>query len=273
MRVMGRISIGWATALWMYAAVGAVRPLDAAAQGETTTAVMAADADPDWEVATVRPSDPNEKEQSFMVRGRHIIVKNQTVEKMLMVGYGLQKDQIAGAPEWVKTENFDVDGVADVEGQPQVKQFQTMVRKLLLERFGLKTHKEQREMPVYALTVVKDGPKLTPSKSGPNTLPREEVRGDAAGVRTLEFVNISMQDFVVMMLYYVDKPVVDHTNLKGTYDFTLKYTYDDERAPTDGTAPAGLFTAIQEQDGLKLEPMRAAADVVVVDQIQRPSAN
>ena len=261
------------TALWMVSAVAALRPPDASAQGETTTTVMAADADPDWEVATVRPSDPNEKEQSFMVRGRHIIVKNQPVEKMLMVGYGLQKNQIAGAPDWVKTENFDVDGLADAEGQPQVKQFQTMVRKLLLERFGLKMHNEQREMPVYALTVAKDGPKLTPSKSGPNTLPREEVRGDAAGERTLEFLNISMQDFGLMMLYYLDKPVVDRTDLKVKYDFNLKYTYDDERAPTDGSAPPGLFTAIQEQIGLKLEPVRAPAPVLVVDQIQKPSAN
>jgi len=272
MGVLKRASVAWTAALSMIAA-GALRPLDAAAQGETTTTVMAADADPDWEVATVRPSDPNQKEQSFMVRGRHIIVKNQPVEKMLMVGYGLQKNQIAGAPQWVKTENFDVDGLADVEGQPQVKQFQTMVRKLLVERFGLKMHNEQREMPVYVLTVAKDGPKLTPSKSDPNTLPRQEVRGDAAGERSLEFMNISMQDFCVMMLYYLDRPLVNQTDLKGTYDFTLKYTYDEERAPTDGSAPPGLFTAMQEQLGLKLEPVRAPAPVLVVDKIEKPSAN
>jgi len=273
MRVLGRVSVTWTAALSMIAAAGALRPADAAAQGETTTTVMAADSDPGWEVATVRPSDPNQKEQSFMVRGRHIIVKNQPVEKMLMVGYGLQKNQIVGAPQWVKTENFDVDGLADVEGQPQVKQFQAMIRKLLFERFGLKMHNEEREMPVYALTVAKDGAKLTPSKSGPNTLPREEVRGDAAGERTLEFLNISMQDFGLMMLYYLDKPVVDRTYLNGRYDFTLKYTYDDERAPTDGSAPPGLFTAVQEQIGLKLEPLKAQAPVLVVDQIQKPTEN
>jgi uncharacterized protein (TIGR03435 family) len=189
------------------------------------------------------------------------------------LGYSLQKNQIAGAPDWVKTQNFDVDGTADVEGQPQVQKFQSMVRKLLLERFGLKMHMEQREMAAYALTVSKDGPKLTPSQSGPNTLPREEVRGDAAGVRTLEFVNTTMQDFGVMMLYYVDKPLVDKTGLKGRYDFNLKYTYDEERAPTDGSAPPGLFTAIQEQDGLKLEPVKAPAPVLVVDEIKPPTAN
>jgi len=235
--------------------------------------MMAADADPDWDVVTVKPSDPNELEHSFMVRGRHVMVHNQTVEEMLMAGYSLQKDQIQDAPEWVKTQRWDVDGLANVDGQPAIKQFQSMVRKLMLERFGLKEHTEQREMPVFALTVGKEGPKLSPTKSAANALPREDVRSEAAGERTMEFTNISMRDFGVMMLYYADKPVVDHTGLTGKYDFTLKYTYDEERAPKDGSAPPSIFTAVQEQLGLKLEAMKAPADVLVVDRVERPEAN
>ncbi len=76
-----------------------------------------------------------------------------------------------------------------------------------------------------------------------------------------------------MMLEYVDLPLVDQTRLKGQYDFNLKYTYDEARAPTDSPIPPSLFTAIQEQAGLKLEPVKALADVIVIDHIERPSAN
>ena len=238
----------------------------------TQPAMMAANADPDWDVASVRPADPNEKDDKFDVMGRHVIVQNQTVEIMLMMSYGLQKSQIANVPDWVKTERFDVDGVASVDGQPNVPQFQSMVRKLLAERFGLKMHMEQREMPVFALTVAKGGPKLTPSKGDPSGLPRQQANG-ASGVRRLEFINTSMKEMTLLMLLEVDRPIVDQTGLKGKYDFKLNFTNDESRAPTDGSAPPNLFTAMQEQDGLKLEAVKAPAPVLVVDKVERPSAN
>jgi len=243
-----------------------------AADGVISAKAMAKDADPDWEVVSIRPSDPNVTNSKIDVQGRHLIIENQTVETMLMAGYGLQKDQIAGAPEWVRTERFYVDGVSDVAGQPSTPQFQNMVRKLLGERFGLKARKELRELPVFALRVGKDGPKLAPTKSGPNARPNQQVNGEQ-GYRMLRFTNFSMQDLALMMLPYVDRPLVDQTELKGRYDFNLQYTYDESRAPTDGTAPPGLFTAIQEQIGLKLEAVKAPAEVLVIEAVERPSAN
>jgi len=233
--------------------------------------MMAADADPNWEVATVKPSDPNDEKQTIRVRGRHLELKNQTVEVMLMVAYGLQKGQIADVPEWVRKQNFDVDGVPDVDGQPNVQQFQSMLRKLLAERFQLKMHFEQREMTVFALKVAKNGPKLKDA-SNPAGLPTQEGRG-GEGYRTLEFRSISIEDLTLMMMQYVDYPVVDQTGLKGRYDFTLKYTFDETRAPADGSAPPNLFTAMQEQAGLKLESVKAPAKVLVVDHVERPIAN
>jgi len=243
-----------------------------AATGETKEALMARSVDPGWEVATVRPSDPDEKEQSFAVRGRHVMIKRQTVETMLMVGYGLQKTQIANAPDWVKSQSFDVDGVPDAEGQPSVQQFQSMVRKLLVERFGLKMHTEQREMAAYALTIAKGGEKLTPTKSDPNALPNQEVHGGDAG-RQLKFTNVSMDDFALMMLYEVDKPLVNRTGLKGRYDFSVTFTKDESRVPAGSNSAPGLFTAMQEQLGLKLEAVKAPVDVLVIDEVQRPSAH
>jgi uncharacterized protein (TIGR03435 family) len=244
----------------------------AAGSGVTQPKLMPRDADPGWEVVTVRPSDPNETNQSFRVEGRHVLIQRQTVEYMLMVAYGLQKNQIANAPEWVKTQSFDADGVPDTEGQPSVQQFQVMVRKLLEQRFGLKAHKEQREMEVYALRVGKDGPKLAPTKSDPNALPSQNAHG-GTGDRFLEFTNVSMDDFALMMLYEVQRPLVNQTGLKGRYDFNLKFTNDEQRAPTDSNAAPGLFTAVQEQLGLKLDAVKAPAPVLVVDKVERPSAN
>jgi uncharacterized protein (TIGR03435 family) len=246
------------------------RAQDAAKPGLAKT--MPKEADPGWEVASVKLSDPNEENQTIRMNGRHLVLQKQTVETMMTVGYGVQRNQIADTPEWVRKENFDVDGVADVEGQPDLQQFQSLIRKLLLERFGLKMHREQREMPVFALKVAKDGPKLK-SASHPGPQVNQLQAHGGIGYRTLQFTSTSMQDLTVMMLQFVDRPVVDQTGLKGQYDFELKYTYDDMRAPTDGTAPPSLFTAIQEQVGLKLEPVKAPADVLVIDHVDRPSAN
>lgn len=233
--------------------------------------MMAADAEPNWEVATEKPSDPGDERQTIRVRGRHLELRNQTVEVMLMAGYGLQKNQIVKAPDWVRKQNFDVDGVPDVDGQPNLQQFQSMLRKLLVERFQLKVHHEQQEMTVFALKMAKRGPELK-SAVNPSGLPKQQVRG-GEGYRTLEFTSASIQDLALMMMQYVDYPVVDQTGLKGRYDVTLKYTYDETRAPTDGSAPPNLFTAMQEQVGLKLDPVKAPADVLVVDRVELPTAN
>jgi uncharacterized protein (TIGR03435 family) len=240
--------------------------------GETKEALMARNVDPGWEVATVRPSDPDETEQSFSVRGRHVLIKRQNVETMLMVGYGVQKTQIADAPDWVKSQPFDVDGFPDAPGQPSVQQFQSMVRKLLVERFGLKMHKEQREMAAYVLTVAKGGMKLKPTKSDPNSLPIQDAHGGEAE-RQLKFTNVSMDDFALMMLYEVDKPLLNRTGLQGRYDFDLKFTKDESRVPPGTSSAPGLFTAIQEQLGLKLESVKAPVPVLVIDAVSRPSAN
>jgi uncharacterized protein (TIGR03435 family) len=233
---------------------------------------MPSNADPDWEVVTVKPSAPDEQLQDVRTLGRHMLIHQQTVEAMLRMGYGLENSQIANAPEWVKTEYFDADGLADVEGEPSLPQFQSLLRKLLAERFGLKAHKEQRVMAVFALTVAKGGPKLTPTKGERFSGGQQNAKG-GEGSRTLAFRDTPMQDFVAMMLDYLDRPVVDQTGLKGSYDFTLKYTYDETRAPNDGTAPPDLFTAIQEQLGLKLAAVKAPAEVLVIDQVERPGAN
>jgi uncharacterized protein (TIGR03435 family) len=244
----------------------------AGGDGIRPSKVMANGADPDWEVATVKPNASGISGDRIHIRGRHVTLENETVDTMLLIGYGVQKNQIAGLPDWTKTVGWDIDGVTDVEGEPDLKQFQTMVRKILAERFALALHHEQREMEVLALRVAKGGPKLGVATGDADALPDRQDRRSSGQLATT-FKNTSMHDFVLMVLGQMDRPVMDQTGLAGKYDFQLKWTYDETVAATDGSAPPGLFTAVQEQLGLKLEATKAPADVLVVDKIERPGAN
>lgn len=233
--------------------------------------MMPANVDPDWEVVTVRPGDPYAKSDRIHLRGNHVTLENETVESLVMSSYNLQKNQIAGVQEWVREERWTVDGLADADGEPNAKQLQAMVRKVLSARFELQLHHEQREMPVYALTVIKGGPRLTANPSDPDGLMDQENHG-GNGWRMDTFKNTSMTDLVSFLRFRVDRPIVDQTGLKGRYDLQLKWTPNEIEATTPD-APPGLFTAIQEQLGLKLEPTRAPAEVLVIDKVEKPGAN
>ena len=234
---------------------------------------MAKDADPDWDVAAVKPSDPNSKEIGYRISGRRQIqLLRQTAEAMLIVGYGVHKKQIEGAPDWLRTQEWDVTGETDVMGEPNAQQVRGLVRKLLKERFGLIEHTEQREMPVFALTQVKGGAKLKVSDGDPSAL-ANEYEHESGGESTVKFQNAPVSLLITILDFRADKPVVDKTGLIGRYDFTLKYTTDESHASADANAAPGLFTAMEEQLGLKLEPVKAMADVLVIDKVEWPGAN
>jgi uncharacterized protein (TIGR03435 family) len=229
-------------------------------------------ANPDWEVATVKASDPSDtRGQHINMPGRHVLLLDTTVEQFLLLGYGVQQSQLMGLPDWVKTTRWDVDGVPDVEGQPSWRQLQGMVQKILTERFGLQLHHEQREMAVFALTVAKGGPRMVANTSDPNGW-MDQQNGGASGRHVEALKNASMADLAEILEFHVDRPVVDQTGLKGRYDFKLQWTLDDSQAE-ESDAPPGLFTAIQDQIGLKLERVRAPADVLVIDKLEKPGAN
>jgi uncharacterized protein (TIGR03435 family) len=266
---MGRIRVAAAVILCAFLCAGHVE-----AQGQTQSAAqrLPREADPAWEVVAVRPSDPNSTESGFRVNGRHLALRRQSVAAMLMVAYGIQKKQIANAPDWVNTKEWEVNGELDADGMPDIRQIRVLVRKLLVDRFKLVAHTEQREMPVYALTVTKGGAKLEKSTADPNGLPDERDR-QSAGESSVEFKNVPIGQLVTLLDFRLDRPVVDRTGLAGRYDFALKYTMDETRAPVEGNPAPGVFTALQEQLGLKLEPMKAAADVIVIDKVEQPEAN
>jgi uncharacterized protein (TIGR03435 family) len=242
---------------------------------------MDANANPSFEVATIKPSKPDDQRKAFIVQGRRFNIINQPLVQILCFSYDVQAKQLIGLPPWAETDKYDIDAKPDGEGAPSSKQWKGMIQKLVAERFKLTFHRDKQELSVYVLSVAKGGPKLTKSEGDPNGLPGLFFRGKLGdlGVR-----NANMGDFTGLMQSAVlDRPVVDQTELTGRYDFTLVWTPDDSQfsgmgakipPPTDSAnAPPNLYTAIQEQIGLKLDATKAPADVMVVDHVEKPSEN
>ena len=241
---------------------------------------MPPDADPTFDVATIKPAKPDEQGSGIIVDGRHFRTMNQTLDDLIAFAYGLHPKQILGGPAWIATEKFDIDAQPDIVGAPNDRQIKSMIRKLLKERFQLTTHTDTKELSAYALTLAKGGPKLTKSEGDPEGLPGLFFQG----LGKLAVRNATMGDFTQLMQSVVlDRPVVDQTGLKGRWDFTLNWTPDESQfgglsakipPPSDkADAPPTLFTAIQEQLGMKLTPTRSNVQVLSIDKVEQPSAN
>jgi uncharacterized protein (TIGR03435 family) len=239
---------------------------------------MAADVNPTFQVATIKLSDTYAPNGFFRNNGRHCIAYNNSVGRLISYAYGLPAKQIVDGPQSLLATHFDVDGLPDAEGHPNFRQSQLMYQKLLVSRFKLAFHYEFRDLPAYTIQVAKGGPKLTVTTRKP---------GDSATFSVVPYLaltvrNASIADFAKGIKDFMDKPVVDQTDLKDRYDFELRWTpYDyqtygpNDPAPSrsDPNAPPGLFTAIQEQLGLKLVPANAPVQVMVIDHIDMPSEN
>ena len=248
---------------------------------------MAANANLVFEVATIKPSDPAAQGKLFTIRGRDFLTINTSLSDIIVFAYGIHAKQIINAPAWVETDKFDVTGKPEGEGQANLDQYRVMMQKLLADRFKLTFHRDKKELSVYTITIGKNGPKLTKSEGNPNGPPSLLFRG----LGMLPAQNASMAEFAgVMQAAVLDKPVLDQTGLAGKFDFTLTWTPDEFQfaglgvkvpPPGDpsvtigprGTASPDLFTAFQEQLGLKLESTKAPAEVFVIDRVEKPSEN
>jgi uncharacterized protein (TIGR03435 family) len=238
---------------------------------------MAADANLDFEVATIKPSDPAVQGQSILVgRGgaNMFTTTNTTLNDLLVLAYGVHLQQITGGPGWLGTEKFDITAKPEQPGIPDATQLTTMVRKLITERFKLTFHRETKELSAYTITVGKNGPKLSKNETG-GILPGFSGRGPGAfGVR-----NSTMAEFAnFLQARILDRPVVDKTGLSGKWDFTLEWRPDPAGAnapqlPPEIASRPDIFTAFQEQIGLKLEAAKTPVEVIVIDRVEKPSEN
>jgi uncharacterized protein (TIGR03435 family) len=241
---------------------------------------MASNADPSFEVATIKPSKPDTPGKAFRVQGRRFSTLNTTLSDIISFADGTHPKQLVGAPAWVETDKFDIEAQPDGEGAPSDKQWKIMWQKLLAERFKLSFHRDKKELSVYVLSAAKTGPKLTKSDKDAGALPGLWF----TGLGKLNVSNATMEDFAHLMQSTVlDRPVLDQTGITDRWNFTLNWTPDDSQfasfgvkipPPTDAAnAPPALYTAIQEQIGLKLDATKAPAEVFVVDHVEKPSEN
>jgi uncharacterized protein (TIGR03435 family) len=230
-----------------------------------------------FEVATVKPVDPGERAgRMFRMDGDHRwVATNFTLQALLALAYDMNPRTISGGPGWIATQHFDIEAVTPGDVRPTRLEQMQMLRALLVERFGLKFHRQEKEFPIYALSVAKGGPKLTPAAKPDDPL---QLYGVVyPGKMEVPAKSVTMDDFVAMLQRAtLDKPTVNRTGLTGKYDFDLTWAQDQSQyggevpAASDNSQSPPLFTAMQEQLGLKLEAARGMVSAMVVDDAVKP---
>jgi len=267
-------------ALLLLGLVATCCPAQSQISGAQSTATSpTSTASPEFEAATIKPvKEPNPNRMNDREEGRRFTTHFTTLGDLILMAYAVDRQQVVGGPAWMTKDEYDVDAVAgeDVNFRNDLP---GMLQKLLADRFQLTFHREQRELSVYALTVAKGGPKM--KASDPN------VPGNGASCERMgscTYRGEPLDHFARWMGFVVlDKPVSDKTGLTGKYDFTLNWTPDETQytgmgihvpqAVSNPNAPPELFTALQEQLGLKLEAHKTPAEVLVIDHVERPSEN
>lgn len=243
--------------------------------------LMAADAKPVFEVATIKPSNPDTPGQAINVGrggGNSFTTLNTPVSELIKFAFGLHAKQVTGGPSWMETDKFDILAKPDTPGIPNVPQLKTMVQKLLAERFGLTFHREKRELSAYVMTVDKAGVKMTKSQRSGANLPGFGGRGPGS----VGVFNATMPEFAdFLQARVLERPVVDQTGLTDRYDFTLEWKPDPGQLGPNPPAslPANLeerpdlMSAMRQQLGIKIESGKADVEVLVVDKLTKPTEN
>lgn len=217
-----------------------------------------------FEVASIKPSDPGSQVSNSLYTDRSggLHVENYSLRGIILFAYDLRDFELIGTPTWVDTTCYDIVAKAD-SGQTGDSLFRERTRSLLASRFGLVAHNETRLLTSYLLTVAKGGSKL---KSV--TTPSEQL-GFRGGVGHNRGFAITMPMFAKELGRLTGRPVIDKTGLEGKYDYVLEWSADSDAT---GTGPS-VFTALQEQLGLRLDAVKAPAETLVIDHIERPSQN
>jgi uncharacterized protein (TIGR03435 family) len=243
-----------------------------------------------FEVASIKPSAPGEQGILYHYPGARLRTTGMTVKYLIEYAYSVTDRQLLGGPDWLDTARFDIDAKPETApadkpdpGEPENNErIRNMLRALLADRFHLQIRSEQKELPVYALVVAPGGPKMTKNTDEPYTMTNRTngvVR--AMGQAKWGFTKTTMSQLAADLSGQVaaadlERQVIDKTNLSGEYDFILKWltAANEMKAAADPKfGGPSIFTAIQEQLGLKLQPDKAPVEVMVIDHLEQPSAN
>jgi uncharacterized protein (TIGR03435 family) len=227
----------------------------------------------EFEAASVKRNASGEDERYFRPTPGRFYAYNVTLKMLIMYAYSLRDFQVIGGPDWISEHGYDIAATA-ANGAPWQLQAR-MLQSLLAERFKLTLHREKRDLPVYSLRVAAGGPRISPSPQGRclKTDPAVPVapadRSKACGFMgmgrdSLQATAVTMPVAAEGLSMVLDRMVIDRTGLPAEFDVALKW---------NSVEGPSIFTAIQEQLGLRLEADRGPVEVVVLERVEHPSEN
>jgi uncharacterized protein (TIGR03435 family) len=229
-----------------------------------------------FDAASIRPSDPQDRRVSFDVSpGGRLTATNVTVRALLRFAYQLADPQISGGPGWVTGQGFNI--VATPAGEAKIEQVREMVKALLAARFQVVVSHETKPIRAYALVLTKSGSKLTASTTAEPT-----IRGSRTGNGATHLVarGVSLERFASMLPSLLGYPVLDRTGLSGVFDFDLEFTPQPpppavagDTGPPPDLAGMSIFTALQDQLGLKLESRKEPVEMLTIQRVEKPTEN
>jgi uncharacterized protein (TIGR03435 family) len=219
----------------------------------------------EFEVASIRPARDDGDHDSDVQQGR-FVAHNRTLKRLIAMAWNVDDGAVTGGPGWADSEGYDINAKIPAEYPKWTpEQFSHMMQALLADRFRLAIHRETRQVPGYALVTARNGPKLAPAK------PADNGSDFSSHNLHLKATNVTMELLARRLSRDRDiaKIVVDRTGLKGTFDFELDWA----PAQAESADHPAIFTAIQEQLGLRLESAKVPIEAVVIDRVERPSDN
>lgn len=231
--------------------------------------LLFAQSSPKFDVTSVKPNPGTQDFVQFDPQpGGRLRITNASLRMVMGWAYGVQDSQLSGGPEWVGRDRFDF--LAKADGNPTTAEMRLMLRSLIADHFKLTVHNETRELAVYSLTRLHDdklGPKLAVSADTKCGAPADADAGSRRCEFDVRWANvhghgIPMELLLTTLAGFTARPVIDHSGLTVPVDFDLTWG-------TDASGPS-IFTAVEEQLGLKLEPTRAPVGILVIDRVEKP---
>jgi len=259
------------------------------AQQGTAAAALApcvAGARPSFDVSSVKPSQTSSNSSSMRSRPDGLTATG-ALKRLILNAYGLQDFQLSGGPDWVNTSTWEVAAKIDPPDTAPTKADMAAydawnerrmgrLQSLLADRFALKCHMTAKELPVYELIIAKSGSKLKETTAEEGKRGSMNVNGDSRKNQMVA-TGVDLKTLAKTLAGDVGRSVIDKTGLAGSYDLTLAWAADTMRAgqPADTDAASGptLFTAVEEQLGLKLVAAKGPVDVLVIDGVEKPGEN
>lgn len=251
-------------------------PISSGQNGSSLYAASAAVKLPAYDVVVIKPNKSGSGSLDIEENVDTYNAKNVTVKNLLEEAYGIRKDLIFGVPGQIDSAHFDVTAKIVEPDAAAIKKLTgrqrgSMMLPVLTERFQLKAHIETRILPIFELVVMPSGPKFKHSANQMSNSTGTSINGTDRGVQ-LTAQNISMGSLASSLEGQVHRPVIDKTGLAGNYDVAMKWASDRVPSSETNSGPS-LFTALQEQLGLKLKPSKGPVDTLVVDHVEMPSEN